>query len=71
MSIRHKCFVNLHCSYDCPNFAVDEFEYIYDIPASDAGLEWIQCRDCYYNTGKCEDCLLYNSEVCHDQANLH
>lgn len=71
MSTRHKCFVNIHCSSDCPNFAVSEFEYIYDIPASDAGLERIQCRDCHYNTGRCEDCLLSHTEVCHDQANLY
>ena len=58
------CFENCHCCYDCPNFAIDEFENRYDIPASDAGLERTKCKDCYFETGLCEDCLLENSGEC-------
>ena len=63
--MKHKpCFANVHCSYDCPNFQVDEFESYYDLPASDAGLERIKCKDCYLNSGECEDCLFQNCKEC-------
>jgi len=56
---KHKqCFVNEHCSYDCPNFAIDEFEEFYDLPASEAGLERIKCKDCYLDSYECKDCYL-------------
>lgn len=58
------CFVNSHCCYDCPNIAVDEFEERYDIPASDAGLERISCKNCHYQTGEREDCLFQYSKDC-------
>ena len=68
---RKPCFVNAHCCYNCPNFAVDEFESYYDLPASDAGLERIKCKDCYHNTGNCEDCLFQNTEDCPEVKEIH
>ena len=61
---KKSCFVNSHCCIDCPNFAIDEFENFYDLPASDAGLERTKCKDCHYETGLCKDCLFYNSKEC-------
>lgn len=60
-----ECFVNFHCSSDCPNFQiyrVDQY-YGYGI-ANDIGLKEISCKDCYYNSGKCEDCLFEHSQDC-------
>lgn len=68
---RKPCFTNGHCCYDCPNFSVDEFEEYFDLPASDAGLERIKCKDCYYNTGNCEDCLFQNTEDCPEVKEIH
>ena len=63
----HKqCFVNAHCSIDCPNFQFDiaNERYGYGI-AEDMGLERISCKECYYNTtGKCDDCLFFNDPEC-------
>jgi hypothetical protein len=28
------------------------------------GLEEIECKDCYYNSGECKDCLLKHSSDC-------
>ena len=58
------CFCNAHCAYDCPNFRIDEFEERYDLPASDAGLERVKCKECYLNSFECKDCLLQNSAEC-------
>lgn len=60
-----KCFVNAHCSCDCPNFQIDTAneKYGYGI-ADDMGLEEINCKHCYYNSGRCEDCLFENSKEC-------
>lgn len=65
MRIKHKdCFVNGHCCYDCPNFQCDEFENRYDLPVSEIGLERIECKHCYMNTGECDDCLFQGCEEC-------
>ena len=62
-----QCFVNVHCSIDCPNFQIDiaNERYGYGI-AEDMGFERIRCKDCYHNTGKCEDCLFFNGSECAD-----
>ena len=62
---KKKCFVNFHCSYDCPNFTIDiaNNRYGYGI-AEDMGFKRIRCKECYYNTGKCEDCLFFNGSEC-------
>ena len=41
---------------------VDE-RYGYGI-ADDIGLEEISCKQCLYNSGKCEDCLFVKSKDC-------
>lgn len=61
---RKSCFVNGHCCFHCPNSAIDEFESRFDIPASDAGYERIDCNECYLNTGECKDCLFFNTDDC-------
>ena len=64
--MNHKqCFVNAHCSIDCPNFQFDiaNERYGYGI-AEDMGLERISCKECYYNTGECDDCLFFNGTEC-------
>ena len=61
---RKPCFTNGHCAYDCPNFQCNEFEKRFDLPASEAGYERIKCKDCYLNTGECDDCLFQNSKDC-------
>ena len=60
------CFVNPHCSYDCPNFEVDACDerYGYGI-AEDMGLERISCKECRYGAlYECEDCYLFGSKHC-------
>lgn len=65
MNKRKPCFVNGHCAYNCPNFQCDEFEERFDLPASEAGYERIKCKDCYLNSGECEDCLFqFDSKEC-------
>lgn len=64
-----KCewFSNFHCSTnDCPNIRCDEFEERWDVPAEDAGLERIHCKDCHYNDNycTCDDCFLQHSKDC-------
>ena len=64
---RKSCFVNGHCCYNCPNAQIDEFEDYYDLPAQEAGLEHIKCKDCYLNSGQCEDCLFqFDPKECPD-----
>jgi hypothetical protein len=60
-----ECFVNAHCSYDCPNFQIDiaNERYGYGI-ADDMGLEKVSCKDCCYNLTECKDCLLEHSIDC-------
>ena len=60
-----QCFVNAHCSIDCPNFQIDivNERYGYGI-AEDMGFKEISCKECYYNTGKCDDCLFFNDPEC-------
>lgn len=60
-----QCFVNVHCSIDCPNFQIDiaNERYGYGI-AEDMGIEKISCKKCFYNTGKCDDCLFFNDPEC-------
>ena len=62
---RKQCFVNLHCSSDCPNaeYEMADDKYGFEI-ADDMGLEQISCKQCRYNTGRCEDCLLEHSKEC-------
>lgn len=64
-SKRQKCFVNGHCCYDCSNFEIQTVaeRYGYGI-AEDMGLEEVECKDCFYNSGECKDCLLKNSPDC-------
>lgn len=63
-----KCerFCNYHCSFDCPNFQVDEFEEYWDLPASEAGIERIKCSKCQYYDPRCtcNDCYLQGSKEC-------
>lgn len=64
-ALKHKsCFTNAHCCFECPNFQCDEFEERFDLPASEVGLERIKCKDCYLNSGECEDCLFQHSKEC-------
>ena len=53
-----QCFVNYHCSSDCPNaeYETADSRYGFGI-ADDMGLEKVSCKECRYNTGRCEDCL--------------
>ncbi len=63
---RKQCFVNYHCSNgDCPNaeYETADDRYGFGI-ADDMGLEQISCKQCCYNTGRCEDCLLEHSKDC-------
>lgn len=68
---RKQCFTAPQCSCaECPNIQCDAIEERYDIPASDAGLERIKCKDCHYNTGKCEDCLFrFDKKECPEVQN--
>ena len=63
-----KCeyFCNAHCSYDCPNAAIEAFEERFDIPASDAGYERVKCRDCRYADKHCTcgDCYFKGGKEC-------
>lgn len=63
-----KCdfFCNVHCIYDCPNLAIDEFEERYEIPASDVGCERIRCIDCQYTANRCtcDDCYFVGCSDC-------
>ena len=70
MQKRKLCFTACACcTGDCPNIQCDSFEERFDCPASDAGLERIKCKDCHYNTGKCEDCLFQgNPDYCEKEA---
>lgn len=63
--LHKECFVNGHCTYDCPNFRCDEIENYYDIPCEDAGLCRIPCKECYLNSFECRDCLFNKTEMCH------
>ena len=35
------------------------------------GFERISCKECYYNTGKCEDCLFFNGSDCLMSSDPH
>lgn len=64
-----KCesFVNGHCCcFDCPNIRYDECQEWYGIPASDMGLERIDCKDCMYadESCSCDDCYLQKTHYC-------
>ena len=60
-----QCFVNAHCSCDCPNaeYEMADDRYGFGI-ADDMGLEKVSCKQCYYDTGRCEDCLFEHSKEC-------
>lgn len=60
---RKQCFVNYHCSSDCPNaeYEMADDRYGFGI-ADDMGLEKVSCKQCRYDTGRCEDCLLEHTE---------
>ena len=62
---RKQCFVNYHCSSDCPNaeYETADSRYGFGI-ADDMGLKEIKCKDCHYDSGRCEDCLLEHSKDC-------
>ena len=62
---RKQCFVNYHCSSDCPNaeYEMANDRYGFGI-ADDMGLKEIKCKDCHYDSGRCEDCLFVNSKDC-------
>ena len=63
-----QCFTSYHCTCgDCPNAQYDiaDDRYGFGI-AEDMGLEKISCKECRYNTGKCEDCLFFNGSECVD-----
>ena len=64
---KRKCFTAGACSgSECPNIQYDSIDekYGYGI-ADDMGLERIKCKDCKYNTGKCEDCIFHgNPDYC-------
>ncbi len=62
---RKQCFVNSHCSLDCPNaeYEMADDRYGFGI-ADDMGLEKVSCKQCRYNTGRCEECLFVNSKDC-------
>lgn len=63
-----KCFTCHKCgTSNCPSIEYDmaDQRFGYGI-ADDMGLEKIQCKDCYYMTGKCEDCLFYESPECEE-----
>ena len=62
---RKLCFVNSHCSLDCPSaeYEMADDRYGFGI-ADDMGLEKVSCKQCCYNTGRCEDCLFEHSKEC-------
>lgn len=66
MSKSCKQFVNANCCFNCPNHEIDFFEYWYGIPASDAGLERISCKECQYRDDLCTcmDCYNLGGEEC-------
>lgn len=61
-----KSFVNVHCSFDCPNAACEAFEQRFDIPCEDAGFSRIKCKDCVYYDKRCtcDDCFFQHSPEC-------
>ena len=65
MMKHRQCFLNAHCSYDCPNFQIDiaNERYGYGI-ADDMGLEEVNCKDCHYQSGECSDCYFEHSKEC-------
>lgn len=70
VSYRKQCFVNYHCSIDCPNFQIDLIDDRYGFGiADDMGLEKISCKQCCYNSGKCEDCLFAKTKDCPENNN--
>lgn len=68
---RMKCFTSAACSVYCPNAAIEAYDerYGYGL-AEDMGYQEISCKDCMYNTGRCEDCLFYKSEDCAKVRNM-
>jgi len=65
------CFVNFHCSVDCPNFQIDMLSDKFGREiVEDIGLKEVNCRDCYYNSCKCDDCLFENSKECPEYTNI-
>lgn len=67
--INVKCdkFVNAHCSYHCPNAQLEGACDRWDLDPSDFGLEYINCKDCYYSDDvcNCNDCFMQgNKEYC-------
>lgn len=63
---RKQCFTSYRCSNgECPNaeYEMADDRYGYGT-ADDMGLEKIGCKQCRYNTGRCEDCLFEYSKEC-------
>ena len=63
-----KCehFCNAHCSFHCPDADANYIEETYGIPASDAGYEHMECKDCPYNDKHCgcDDCYFKDGKEC-------
>ena len=56
-----RCFVcGECCTFNCPNI----LRQLAGDKGVDMGLELVRCKDCLYMTGKCEDCLLYQTDLC-------
>ena len=68
---RKACFTAPQCScHDCPNAWHSEAVKRYgENVADDMGMERIPCKECHYNTGKCEDCLFQgNPDYCPEES---
>lgn len=57
-----KNFCNVHCSFDCPNAALERACDRFDLDFSDFGMERIDCDDCQYSDDNftCDDCYFMN-----------
>lgn len=62
----NQCFTSYHCTCgECPNAQYDIANNRYGFGiAEDMGLEKINCKECCYNTGKCEDCMFNGTDEC-------
>lgn len=63
----YECFVNSHCSYDCPNAKLEYACDRWDLDPSDFGMEYIKCKECIYDDSNCtcNDCYMQgNKDYC-------
>lgn len=67
---RCRCFTAPQCSCsDCPNSWFSVAEERYGEAAYDMGFEHVDCKNCYYNTGECKDCMFEgNPEFCPEES---